>query len=79
MRLIHCILLFLALICTNLLKVQCPGNPPLSFTFESTESRCESNGTITLHINGGTPFTDGNGNPIYNNTIVAPIVMPIGG
>ncbi len=58
---------------------QCPGSPPLAFTFESTESRCESNGTITLHITGGAPFTDTNGNPIYNNTIIAPIVTPIGG
>jgi len=58
---------------------QCSGNPPLSFTFESTESRCESNGIITVHITGGTPFTDTNGNPIYNNTIIAPIVIPIGG
>jgi len=32
-----------------------------------------------LHITGGNPFTDTNGNPIYNNTIVAPIVIPIGG
>jgi len=58
---------------------QCSGSPPLSFTFESTESRCESNGTITLHITGGTPFSDVNGNAIYNNTIIAPIVIPNGG
>jgi len=61
------------------LNGQCHGTPPLSFTFESTESRCESNGTITLHITGGTPFTDNNGNPIYSNTITAPIVLPVGG
>ncbi len=64
---------------SNKMFAQCPGTPPLSFTFESTESRCESNGTITLHIVGGTPFTDLGGNPIYNNTIIAPIVLPIGG
>jgi len=74
------ILLFLVLVFTsNFILAQCPGSPPLAFTFESTESRCESNGTITLHIEGGTPFTDAGGNPIYNNTIIAPIVTPIGG
>ncbi len=74
---VYLIVLF-ALFCQSL-SAQCPGNPPLAFTFESTESRCESNGTITLHISGGTPFSDTNGNPIYNNTIIAPIVFPIGG
>jgi len=72
-------LLIATLSCNNLLFSQCPGNPPLDFTFETTESRCESNGTITLHITGGAPFTDIFGNPIYNNTIIAPFVSPIGG
>ncbi len=71
-------ILFFTCISFNLFA-QCPGSPPLAFTFESTESRCESNGTITMHITGGTPFTDPSGNPIYNNTIIAPIVTPIGG
>ncbi len=71
-------MVFFALSC-QFLSAQCPGNPPLTLTYESTESRCESNGTITLHIAGGTPFTDTNGNPIYNNTIIAPIVIPVGG
>jgi len=70
-----CTLLFWS----NLSFGQCSGTPPLTFTYETTESRCESNGTITLHITGGDPFTDVNGNPIYNNTIIAPIVTPIGG
>ncbi len=73
------LLMMVTLSFNSLLLSQCPGTPPLDFTFETTESRCESNGTITLHITGGTPFTDIFGNPIYNNTIIAPTVMPIGG
>jgi|GEM_PF-767588 len=69
----------LMLLCSNILSAQCPGTPPLDFTFESTESRCQSSGTITLHITGGAPFVDGGGNPIYNNTIIAPTVIPVGG
>jgi len=73
------LILFVSVLSSNFILAQCPGTPPLAFTFESTESRCENNGTITLHIEGGAPFTDVNGNPIYNNTIIAPIVTPIGG
>jgi len=79
MKLFNLLTLFALMISCTLLNAQCPGNPPLSFTFESTESRCESNGTITLHITGGMPFTDIFGNPIYNNKIIAPVVVPIGG
>ncbi len=73
------LLFMITLSCNSFLFSQCPGTPPLDFTFESTESRCESNGTITLHITGGAPFTDIFGNPIYNNTIIAPVVIPVGG
>lgn len=73
------ILVAAMLFCSHFSFAQCPGSPPLAFTFESTESLCESNGTITLHIQGGTPFTDPNGNPIYNNTIISPVVIPVGG
>jgi len=72
-------LLVAIVLSSNCIQAQCPGTPPLAFTFESTESRCESNGTITLHIEGGTPFTDAGGNPIYNNAIIAPINTPVGG
>ncbi len=70
--------LLLVLSC-QYLTGQCPGNSPLAFTFESTEASCDSSGTITVHITGGVPFIDPSGNPVYNNTIIAPIVMPAGG
>ncbi len=58
---------------------QCPGSPPLSVTItEIIESRCESNGEITIDPTGGTPFTDPSGNPIYDNAIIAgPVLAPI--
>jgi len=58
---------------------QCSGTPPLSVTVTSIlESRCESNGEITINPSGGTPFTDPSGNPIYDNAIIAgPVLAPI--
>lgn len=72
------LLLFIYLLFASIyLGAQCPGVPALSVTGTSSSSTCESNGSITITPTGGNPFNDTNGNPIYQNEIIAgPIIQP---
>ncbi len=53
------------------LFAQCPATVPLSISLTPAESTCEANGTITVTITGGTPFTDVMGNSVFSNQIIA--------